>query len=190
VPRQALKDAACAAATGGTVRVPTLLPRQIFQVAFVVPDLERAIRQYARELRLGGWVILENMVYAQFKYRAAAALASSGTTTYELIQQHDDLPSVYADTVQKTGYGFHHFAMLVPSIDEEMASYRERGFAVAMELRAGNGARACYIDTRSILPGMLELIEMSDAVMGFINLPYAAACDLGADGPVIHRIGL
>jgi Putative nuclear localisation signal of quaking len=73
------------------------LPRQIFQVAFVVPDLERAIRQYARELRLGGWVILENMVYAQFKYRGADSKNENERRAGQL--RHHDLRAHPADRI-------------------------------------------------------------------------------------------
>jgi Glyoxalase/Bleomycin resistance protein/Dioxygenase superfamily len=170
-------------------------PRRVFQVAYVVPDLDLAIQQYARELNLGAWIVFQKMQYAELKYRGAssnmkmnAAMACSGDMMYELIQQLDDLPSVYMDTVSASGYGFHHFGVLATSLDDEIENYTARGFEVAMEVRASNGARGCYIDTRAILPGMMEILQTSEALMEFVRLPYEVAQELGdCASPTIQR---
>jgi hypothetical protein len=175
---------------------PTIPPNRIFQIAYVVPDLDAAIQHYAKELNLGGWIVFEKMRFAELKYRGRnsdmttnTAMACAGDVMYELIQQLDDVPSVYMDTVRATGYGFHHFGMLATALDERIESYTRRGFEVAMEVRAPNGARGCYIDTRSVLPGMLEILQTSDALMEFVRLPYAAARELRpGDQPAIQRL--
>src|ERR1700692_1472375 len=120
----------------------------IFQVAYVVPDLDAAVQNYARELNIGAGVMFEKLQFDYLRYRgqrsatkSSVAMGCSGGIMYELIQQLDELPSVYLDTVASSGYGFHHFGKLVPSLDAEVDEYRARGFELAMEVGTNSGVR-------------------------------------------------
>jgi hypothetical protein len=173
----------------------SLPPNQIFQVAYIVPELDVAIQHFSRELNIGAWVRFENLQFDYLQYRgrpsamtSRVAMGCTGGIMYELIQQLDELPSIYRDTVAVSGYGFHHFGKLVPSLDAAVTDYKARGYDLAMELGTSSGVKVGFVDTRNVLPGMMELVEMSEAVMGFIRMPFASACELGSkQQPIIER---
>jgi hypothetical protein len=165
---------------------------QIFQVAYVVRDLDDAVQHYSRELNIGSWVLFNNIEFGYLRYRgqpsamkSRVAMGCSGGIMYELIQQVDELPSIYRETIGSRGYGFHHFGKLVTSLDAAVNDYRRRKFDVAMEVGTDSGVRVAFVDTSRILPGMMELVEMSEAVMTFIRMPFASARELGPNGPKI-----
>jgi len=167
---------------------------KLVQVAYIVENLEDSVQNFARELNLGGWVIVENLNFSELTYRGqpvkfktSAALAYSGEMMYELIQQHDDTPSAFTEVINSTGYGFHHLAMAVTSLDESIRKYEARGYEMITMMATGGG-RGAYIDTRRTLPGFLELLEISDMINGLFGLAYERACDLPFAGPTIHRL--
>jgi hypothetical protein len=82
----------------------------------------------------------------------------AGDSMIELIQQHDDSPSVF----RERGYGFHHWAIGVTDVDAEVARFAGYGYPVAFEDQVPSGARIVYVDATAELPGMIELIEMTE----------------------------
>ena len=107
----------------------------IAQIAYIVPDIEAAMRSYVARLNVGPSFVAGPFVPQKGVYRGTPitprltlALAYSGTTMIELIQQHDDGPSVFAETVKKRGYGFHHFGLAVREFDAELAAYLGKGY--------------------------------------------------------------
>jgi hypothetical protein len=171
-----------------------LQPGQVVQVAYIVRDLEESIGNFARELNLGGWLMIENLSLTELVYRGkpgklnvSLALAYSGEMLVELIQQHDDAPSVYTEVINTTGYGFHHLAMAVPSLDNSIREYEGKGYELAMKLSNGV-SRGAYMDTRRTLPGMLELIEVSEAMRDLFGMAYRLKQDLAPNGPSIQRM--
>ena len=171
-----------------------LRPGNIVQVAYIVRDLKESIGTFARELNLGGWLMIESLSFTELLYRKrpgtlniSLALAYSGETLIELIQQHDDAPSVYTEVINATGYGFHHLALAVPSLDDSIREYEAKGYEVALKLSNGI-SRGAYMDTRRTLTGMLELIEVCDAMCDLFSTAYALKQDLAPSGPLIQRI--
>jgi hypothetical protein len=92
----------------------------------------------------------------------------SGTTMYELIET-DGTPSVYTETVNRRGYGFHHFGIASASLDSDIARYEAMGYEVAMKVSTSGGIHAAYMDGSSSLPGMIELIEIGETVSDFFR---------------------
>lgn len=98
------------------------------------------------------------------------ATAYSGSMMVELIQQNDDSPSVFRDTVDATGYGFHHWAVTTRDFTADAAEYRALGYSAAFEVvmpELFDGGRITYFDARADVPGMIELIELNDHVERF-----------------------
>lgn len=146
----------------------------IMQVAYVVDDLEKAAKRWASHLNIGPWVIMEHFPAENMRYYGeptdidiSLALAFTDTMSFELIVQHDDTPSVYKDVVEKHGYGaFHHWAVTTDTFDADVERYLNDGAKVAFsgEVVPVGRKRFAYIDTLGKLPGMIELIELSDGV--------------------------
>jgi hypothetical protein len=139
----------------------------IIQAAYVVEDIRRAIEEWTKTLRVGPWFLLEHFTGGDAKYRGkptnvdvAIAMSFAGHMMVELIQQHNDAPSVYRDVVAKRGYGFHHWGFATSDFDHNVERYRARGCELAFYARVPSGGRVGYMDTTAFLPGMVELIEL------------------------------
>src|SRR5580704_11223494 len=87
----------------------------IIQCAYVVADIEASIRDFTRRLRVGPWFVSEPFRPPEglhrgepTLFRITLAIALAGHLLIELIQQHDEFPSVYREMMLTRGYGFHH----------------------------------------------------------------------------------
>jgi hypothetical protein len=166
------------------------------QTAFVVPDLESGIEDFSRQLNIGGWALKDNVVFSEIFYRGEpselklrSATAYQGQMMYELIQQINDVPSVYKELTDRSGYGFHHFAVIVPNLADEIARYHAQGFSTAMDVRvAKSGIRAVYIDCKERTHGMVELLQDGAVTRAWMEATAAFECELEAAGPRITRI--
>jgi len=146
-------------------------PGGIMQVAFIVPDLKTALTQYSAQLSCGPWFVFEHFPLNNYHHRGKPseldidiAMAYSGSMCFELIQQNCDNDSVYREVQQTKGWGFHHWAVASMDFDADVEQYTAKGSELALYGEAGPGARAGYMDTTNVLPGMIELIEINDNV--------------------------
>ena len=139
----------------------------IFQIAYVVQDIHAAIQEHATRLRIGPWLVLPHFVPIWQKYRgrpteldASIAISFSGSMMFELIQQHNDVPSVFQEVVTRRGYGLHHLAVSTRDFEGDCAKYRGMGYEPAFEASADGGLRVAYFDTTATLSAMLEIMDM------------------------------
>lgn len=168
----------------------------IIQVAYTVADIEQGMRQYAELLHVGPWFLIGPFVPPKGVYRGtptkatfSLALAFSGQLMIELIQQHDNEPSVFGETLKARGaHGFHHWAVGARDFEKAAAEYRARGYAEAFSDTAPDplGCRVIYFDTGRDLPGMLEVIEINAATEDAFHGIYKAAQEWNGEH-VVHR---
>src|ERR1700719_1185405 len=124
----------------------------------------KAMRQYTELLHIGPWFLVGPFVPPKGLYRGVTtkirvslALAFAGETNIELIQQHDEEPSVFRETLKARGaHGFHHWAVGARDFEKSVAHYRSLGYAEAFSDTAPMGFRVVHFDTTRDLPGMLE----------------------------------
>jgi catechol 2,3-dioxygenase-like lactoylglutathione lyase family enzyme len=159
----------------------------ITQVAYVVEDIQAAMRTYVDRMGVGPWFLASRFNPAKAVYRGtpnvplfSLAVAYSGTTMLELIQQHDDTPSVFIEKPKPQRYGFHHWGVVVKDFDAEVDRYLKQGFEIAFSDTAPMGMRVAYMDTSRELPGMIELLEGNAAFDGAFKPVYDAS--IGWDG--------
>jgi len=81
----------------------------------------------------------------------------------ELIQQHDEQPSVYREIIDRQGYGFHHWGIASDRFDDDVSSYVERGFELVFTDETPVSTRVAYLDPKRGWPGFIELIEINTA---------------------------
>jgi catechol 2,3-dioxygenase-like lactoylglutathione lyase family enzyme len=138
------------------------------QNAWVVRDLNDAIARFRDTMQIGPFFVIPKIGLQNVKYRGqpaeldiSVAVAFAGHMQIELIEQHNDGPSAYRDTVPKGQDGYHHICFYPDDYDAELARYRAMGFEVATsgEVASANGRRFCYIDTRATLNCMVELVD-------------------------------
>ena len=116
----------------------------IRQVGFVVRDLDRSIAEWLA-MGVGPWYVVRNRVQQAY-YRGnpcevtmSIALANSGDLQLELIQQHDDAPSIFTEFLEMHGEGFHQFAWWVADFDARRGRGGVIGLAGRVERRRGHG---------------------------------------------------
>lgn len=140
------------------------------QVGYVVRDIEKAMRHWA-ELGVGPWFYKENVVSTEYTYygkpsalpKLSIALANSGDMQFELIQQRDDAPTLYLDTLQRNGEVAQHVAYwTLERFDEFCAAMRARGYVEGHSGRMGaNRGRYAYFLRPDHPSAMVEISELS-----------------------------
>jgi hypothetical protein len=142
----------------------------ICQFAYVVEDIERSARHFTAQLGVGPWFVRGPFQPPEGRYRGEPTSASftlargfTGHIMVELIQQHDDSPSVFHEGDGPRTYGFHHWATFPADFDAELSRYLELGYEEAFSDRLPSGSRVVYVDSTRDLPGMIELVEHTEA---------------------------
>lgn len=163
----------------------------IVQVSYTVADIEAAMAAYLDDLKLGPWFVRGPFSPKEALYRGrptgleiTLALTFSGHLMVELIQQHDDGPSVYRETIERRGHGFHHWGVPSRDFDADCDRYRRRGYEMAFYDRTPVGTRIAYFDATAALPGMIELIEMNEAQERRYARMYAEALAWDGSDPI------
>ena len=104
----------------------------------------------------------------------------------ELIEQHDDAPSVFNERDGDGRYGFHHWGLYTRTFDDDLARYAALGYEEAYSDRLPTGSRVLYLDATRDFPGMIELLEHSDAQERFYTEMYRAAVGWDGSDPIRH----
>ena len=159
----------------------------IMQMAYIVPDIQAAMREWASDLRVGPWFLLDHFTGDDPVYRGEPCLAGvslamgfAGHMQIELIQPNDEHPSVYREVRDQRGWGFHHFGVGSRDFEGDVAKYESKGYELAFRCGVPTGGSVGYMDTKGQLPGMLEVIEISSVMETVFTGFYRAS--LGWDG--------
>jgi hypothetical protein len=161
----------------------------VIQSAYVVEDIYASMRDFSARLGAGPWFVSDPFRPPEGRHRGepttftiTLAIAFSGHLMIELIQQHDENPSVYMEMVKSRGYGFHHWAIGSDAFEADVERYRQAGYVVAFSDRSPRGMRVAYMDKPGELPGMIEIVEMTPAAEAAYTRCFEAARDWdGAD---------
>jgi len=163
----------------------------IIQTAYIVEDIRKAIDHWVNKLHVGPWFLIERFKGEGGKYRGkpsesdnALAMSFAGHMNIELIQPLNDAPSVYRETIDKRGYGFHHWGVSTTNFDADHARYRAAGYEEGFFARVPSGGRVAYMDTTADLPGMVELIEMGASFDPIFGRFYAASIAWDGKDPI------
>ncbi|AEJ61968.1 lactoylglutathione lyase-like lyase [Spirochaeta thermophila DSM 6578] len=139
---------------------------EIAQVAFIVRDIEKSARAWAALLGVDPPepVITGPQEEAHTLYRgsptparARLAFIPAGQVTVELIEP-DEHPSIWREFLDEGGEGLHHLGVYVKDLPQRARRIEALGFPLVQQ---GDypGGRYAYMDTRSLLGVMLELLE-------------------------------
>lgn len=155
----------------------------IFQFGYVVDDIDKAVAHWVEKLHVGPFFVARHVKYSTFTYQGqdyapdvSLAFAYSGDVNIELVQQHDDTPSVFLDFRREHGEGLQHVGVLSDDLDADTASLDAQGSSMVLRLvNAGNGVETRFFDTEFHPGAMLELIQRSPvSEQGFTAMQAAA----------------
>lgn len=147
------------------------LKRGVTQVAWVVEDLDKSVKEFYETFGIGPWHYyrygspLLTMMRRRGKetsYCMITAVADAGTTRMELIQPIEG-DTIFHEFVLKNGYGkVQHFGIAIENMQEALEIARKAGIDVTMEGSGygldGDGYFA-YLDTEGLIGITLELME-------------------------------
>lgn len=156
----------------------------IVQMAWVVDDLEAAATRLSRAMQVGPFLMIRHIILDEPHHRGqpqrtdfSLCLAQAGAVQIELVQQHDETPSVYRDAFPDgppSGVAFHHVAVIVPDVFAETARFNALGFPTASSGRFG-AIDFTYVDTRAAGGFMVEVLpDMPDMHRFFATVRQAA----------------
>lgn len=151
---------------------------EICQMAYVVKDIDEAIAWWIEKMGVGPWFVLDSFGGEGHVFRGQPctsyvkiAMSFAGSMNIELLQCLDDEPSVYKETVDKVGYGFHHFGLAIDGdeIEDEVKRRVAKGEVLAHRAPVPTGGSVAYFEggamkDGSVAPGFVELIPATDGM--------------------------
>ena len=171
-----------------------VVPLRPVQIAYHVPDPERAAAECAASHGWGPFFLFEHIPLARVRYRDApasfdhtSAYGQAGDVMVEFITQHGDSPSVLRDLYRREQSGVHHVAHFVPNLAAAIAAFAARGAPLVLEATTADGVEFAMVDTVTSLGHVTELYEPLPALTRFYT--YVRHKSLGWDGrdPVRRR---
>jgi hypothetical protein len=165
----------------------------ICQMAYVVEDIDQAIAWWVEKMGVGPWFVLDSFGGEGHVFRGAPctsyvkiAMAFAGSMNIELLQPLDSNPSVYKETVDKVGYGFHHFGLATDGAEMEAEVERRiaRGEVLAHRAPVPTGGKVAYFEGGAGAPGFVELIPATPGMEAGFHRFWEAAQDWDGKDPV------
>ena len=142
--------------------------RRIHQIAWLTRDLEKSMKAWVDNLKVGPWTVLtfteKTLEYLNVggkpvtePFKFLVAISWVGEIQVELIQPVYG-PMIYEAFIQKHGVGLHHIKEFVSQDDlgRVLKEYREKGIEVIQEAQFKEDF-AYYLNTEPKLDFMLEL---------------------------------
>lgn len=146
------------------------LNQGVAQIAFVVEDLDLAVKNYYSLLGIGPWhfyTYQKPLVPRMTRkgkpadYAMRVALSYFGPMRIELIEQIRG-DTVYSDFIRDHGFGIQHLGVLVEDMEAAIAQAEAAGIPMIMD-GAGFGpdddGHYAYLDTEPYIGTTLELIQ-------------------------------
>lgn len=154
------------------------------QNGYVVRDIESAMAHWNEVLGVGPFFYIEHPPIEDFCYHGvpsdidvSIALTNSGPLQIELIQQHNDAPSMYRDFLAAGNEGLQHVAYWTTDFETDLDRFLHAGYTAAQSGRVGDPGRFVYFDTEGH-PG--TVVELSD-ISGPKGELFAHLAELCAD---------
>ncbi|HEY2032186.1 MAG TPA: VOC family protein [Rhizomicrobium sp.] len=162
----------------------------IMQIAYVVDDLHDAIAKWARDLLVGPFFVYEHVKYRQLMFRGkpsaadvSLAFAFTGDLQIELVQQHNDAPSVYREFLARKGTGVQHMGALSDDLVADTVQLKALGIDAVQHGISATGSETIYFESERSLGSMLELIQTSDGLRASFARMKRAAQDWNGKNP-------
>lgn len=168
------------------------LPRELVQIAYIVPDLEAACRDWAEKAGVGPFLMRPHMDIQgthdgqPARYHHSAAFGQWGPLMLELIEVHECSPaSMHEFFAHSAPNQVNHFAYFVEDLDVSSAALQAQGFPLITELTTTSGMRVQFLDGRELIGGLIELYVGTEHLRSLYD--KVAAVHEGWDGSDLLR---
>jgi Glyoxalase/Bleomycin resistance protein/Dioxygenase superfamily len=139
----------------------------IRQLGYVVHDIEDAMRRWSQTYGIGPFFYFEKAVMRDFRYigepypiALSIAIVNSGDLQIELIQQRNDVPSMYRDHLATHGECLHHVSSWTTNYEADLKKILAAGHEIGQEARIGS-SRLAYFKYNSAIPTVFEIYDVS-----------------------------
>lgn len=133
---------------------------EIRQIAFIVNDIDEAMRFWSDTLGIGPFFIKRKITFSNYIYRGeksisptvSIALANSGHLQVELIQQHDDVPSIYKEFIDSGQKSMQHASswFTTEELKAKKSELLNKGYKIAQEcIIPSSGVQLIYFSTEN-----------------------------------------
>jgi catechol 2,3-dioxygenase-like lactoylglutathione lyase family enzyme len=152
---------------GVTMPTETSLAQKVFQIAYVVPDLQAAIRFFKETLGVRDFMVWENLMLEDQTYNStpgdyvqSIAFGYLGDLQIELIQPLSG-ESTYSAYLRKNPRGgVQHLGILVDDFNAAVGAMQQRGHKVVQSGRHGD-TQLVYFDTDAASGTLTEIITIA-----------------------------
>lgn len=111
------------------------------QVSFTSRDIDHSMRYFIEVWGIGPWYVTRNIKSKrEFKgvlheMTMSVALSSSGDLQFEIVQQHDDTPSIFQEFLRQVPDGLHvqHMAVWAEDFAQSRAAALAKGWVIMEE---------------------------------------------------------
>ncbi len=142
----------------------------VFQIAYVPRDFDAALKFWTEVMGVGPFYRRSRLRFPECRYRGqpsdiefSVSIAYWGDTQVELIEQHNDAPSIYTAWHDAGHDGVQHVCIAVPDIAAAKAECEARGLAIEQEV-GWPGGGAIYVDAGGGPGTMVEMIQLNPAM--------------------------
>ncbi|MCL2915484.1 VOC family protein [Shewanella corallii] len=142
---------------------------ELFQVAYVVPDIYSAIQRW-NKIGVGPFYVFSHLKFRTMSFMGktsnpdvSIALSYYGNIQLELIQQHDRAPSIYSDFIKWfPNGGQQHLGVISDNYESDLAYLENIGIKVVQQIEMPDGQKASYVNGDRAPDIMIEVIERTD----------------------------
>ncbi len=168
---------------------------QVRQLAWITSDIGRAMAHWSRVLGAGPWFYKEHVAVTTFRYKGSAspppvmsiAFANSGELQLEIIQQRNDVPSMYRDFILKNGDGMQHVAFWTTDFDAVTAQIQADGYTEGHAGQIGQRGRFAYFEHPDLPGTVIEISEQTGGKAEFFREIREAAAGWDGSDPIRPR---
>ena len=140
----------------------------LLQIGFVVTDIEAAMQHWVQCLGVGPWFFLSHLAIQDFQYCGkpceadiSLALAQSGSVQIELIEQHNNAPSLYQGYLRGGALSMqHHLGYGTMHFEEDMKRLGIQ-YGIAQSGRTGMRGGFAYLKGDKYAGTIIEIIDLA-----------------------------
>lgn len=114
-------------------------------------------------------------------------MAYNGDLQIELVQQHNDAPSLFRDFLERHGEGLIHLGGTTDDLARELALLREKGVEPLQQGLASDGTRFAYLSTDFHPGAMMELVETNPRLERAFEAMRRAAREWDGEAAIAFR---
>ncbi|MEM1412567.1 MAG: VOC family protein [Pseudomonadota bacterium] len=153
----------------------------ILQNGFAVYDWRAAAHHWLDVMGVGPFFVMEHIEFEWCEFRGepadidmSVAIAYTGGQQIELVEQHNDAPSIYTEFLSANEPGLQHMGVFVDDLQATLDAYELRS-KIVQQGRTTAGVNFAYVDTIFHNGTMLELIEVDEKIRGAFDYMRGAA---------------